>query len=126
MSEVARHLAREHVYDKLAQGIGGTFVRGGMTLLNPFGAEDKVPFFSGPVDEIVGGSMVLVGYGMISYSYLSSNIPMLVASSPPTSTNGTLSPRGNGKKQISSTSHRRFNYYGYRRKKYEYGKKRRY
>lgn len=43
-----------------------------------------------------------------------------------TSTNGTLSPRGNGskrfaKKQIRSTSH----YYS-RRKKYDYPKKRRY
>jgi len=110
----------EDVSRKGMRTFGTTLIRFGAVGL---AVPDPIPF----VDEILFGAMIATGAGLVAYSEWGpmpygapTSLPM--QSHPVTSTSGHTKPRGNGKKQMSSTSH---SYYS-RRKKYEYGKKRRY
>lgn len=98
--------------------LGSTMVRWGIAGL---AVPDPLPL----VDEILFAGVITVGGGMYLHSYLptisSGGITQPDVSSPIPTATGTLSQRGQVKKQIRSTSH----YYS-RRRKYDYGKKRRY
>ncbi len=107
----------QQALDTSQRKLGSAMVRWGLAgLLVP----DPIPF----VDEILFGSVVLVGGILYGVTYLPSGGGITVPdtySPPKTSTTRTLSRGGNVKKQISSTSH----FYS-RRKKYDYGKRKRY
>lgn len=98
------------------KGLGGAMMRWGAAGL---AVPDPLPI----VDEILFGTVVLVGAGLYVHASLpyGSVTSYPVQSQPVTSTTGHSQER-KVKKQISSTS--RSN--SYRRRKYYYGKKRRY
>ena len=102
--------------DRSQKRLGSAMVRWGTAGL---AVPDPIPF----VDEILFGAVIVVGAGLYVHASLpyGSVTSYPVQSLPVTSTTGQSQER-KSQKQMSSTSRS----YSYRRRKYYYGKKRRY